>query len=111
MIHKILSGGAVVRLDRWALWRLTVAQRWAEWKDRRAGRLAGGGGLTAKQAREYVAWLEGHIAFHRSERTELRGIAGMDEQAYYNKLEASTLERARTAFVAIAGVTDEGTTQ
>jgi hypothetical protein len=35
----------------------------------------------------------------------------MEDPAAYNKLEASTLERARGAFVAIAGVTDEGTTQ
>jgi hypothetical protein len=109
MIHKILSGGVVVRLDRWALWRLEVAQRWADWKDRRAGRLAGGQGLTARQAREYVAWLEGHIAFHHAERTALRGIYGMEDPAVYNKLEASTLERARAAFVAIAGVKDGNT--
>ena len=60
------------------------------------------GGLTPKQANDFVSWLlRGPIAYQREERSALRG-AGMDEPGYYNTLEASALQRARSAFIAIA---------
>src|SRR5690349_19084592 len=102
MIHKTLSGGVHVRLEHpWDLWRLELARWWASWKDRRAGRQAADGGLTAKPARDYLAWLEAQIEYHRAERRSVLGVEGWDDYASGNKLEASTYELARGAFVQI----------
>jgi hypothetical protein len=63
-------------------------------------------GFTLEQARRFVAWVDGWVAFHRNERSAMRGIDGMDIPAYYNKLEASALERAQSAFLKLAAVDD-----